>query len=488
MEEKTRSADSDCFSTIPSAPPTLDRAHTSLSASPSSHSLRTKTHETLSRIYQVGPDGEVSDQIGRIINGRFELLQCLGGGGMGQVFKAMDQRAKEAHDKNPYVALKVLNREFRDHWLILQREAAKAKILANQYIIKVFDFDRDDKTDDFFMTMEYLDGCPLNKFIKQEGGISFKRAWPIIKAIATGLDYAHKQKIVHSDIKPGNIILLENDDVRIIDFGIARAIHDREKGKFDTVFDALRDLGALTPAYASFEMWEHQHEPDAADDLYALGCVAYEMLTGKHPYEGMSAPDALKAIKQGKKFSLTSIPGLKRSHLRGLKRILAIKREDRTSSAAQFIADMEPYPMPPLLWTLSFLGISTIGIGAMYFYKAHSLPTDNTLCGTGYALTEEKKRKVEDLLDIAETHFDVGYLTSPSGSNALWAYQEVLRIDPCNTDAPKGMQKIADALEQSGWDAFERGNRVESLKFVAEGLQAVPQHEGLIQLRRKLSR
>ncbi len=89
-------------------------------------------------------------------------------------------------------------------------------------------------------------------------------------------------------------------------------------------------------------------------------------------------------------------------------------------------------------------------------------------------------------MELAEIHFDVGYLTAPTGSNALWAYQEVLKIDPYNQKAIAGIKKIADTEEQAAWEFYEKGERAQSLKKVMEGLEADSRHEGLLKLKSKL--
>ncbi|MFM8333290.1 MAG: serine/threonine protein kinase, partial [Candidatus Methylumidiphilus sp.] len=101
-------------------------------------------------------------------------------------------------------------------------------------------------------------------------------------------------------------------------------------------------------------------------------------------------------------------------------------------------------------------------------------------------LSAEQLQKINDLLELAAIHYDVGYLTAPTGSNALWAYLEVLKIDPYNEKAIAGLKKIADAEEQAAWELYEKGDRAQSLKKVLDGLEANPRHEGLLKLKSKL--
>jgi len=188
---------------------------------------------------------------------RFALDCKLGEGGMGTVYKAKDLIKVEARDKNPWLAVKVLNENFKQYkesFIALQRESSKAMRLAHPNIATVFDFDRDYDRDTVFMTMELLEGEPLNKVIRRlpPGGLSWEEAKSYIQGMSNGLAYAHHHNLVHSDFKPGNCFLNKQGVLKIMDFGIARAAKPAgtdAKGE-TTLFDP-GSLGALTPAYAS---------------------------------------------------------------------------------------------------------------------------------------------------------------------------------------------------------------------------------------------
>lgn len=273
---------------------------------------------------------------GSTIKNRFILESLLGEGGMGKVFKARDLRKEEAHDRNPYVAIKVLNDSFKDHpqaFIALQREAKKAQTLAHPNIVNVFDFDRDGDT--VYMTMEYLEGDSLDKIIRSHRPNPLKKneAIKIIQGICLGLSYAHKRSIIHSDLKPGNVFVTREGEVKIFDFGIARAIKTPDTSGEKTLFDA-GSLGGLTPAYASCEMFEGG-EPDVRDDIYALACIAYELLGGKHPFEKMPAIRA----KQNH-LSVEKLPILSRRQNKILSASLAFDRQARTATVNQFIDEL----------------------------------------------------------------------------------------------------------------------------------------------------
>jgi predicted Ser/Thr protein kinase len=163
--------------------------------------------------------------VGDTLNGRFVLEECLGVGGMGTVYKALDLRKLEASDRNPYIAIKVLNVQFRGQpksLIALQREARKAQTLAHRNIVTVYDFDRDGPM--VYLTMEYLSGKPLSRVLRAPGftGMLCAQALPIIAGMSNALAYAHERGFVHCDFKPANVFLTDTGEVKVIDFGIAR--------------------------------------------------------------------------------------------------------------------------------------------------------------------------------------------------------------------------------------------------------------------------
>jgi len=418
--------------------------------------------------------------VGAILKNRFVIKEIIGSGGMGTVFRATDMRREEAQDKQSDVALKVLNKEFRDNqelFIALQRETKKSQMLAHPNIVNVYDFDRDGSN--IFMVMEILQGRSLAKFIREiapSGGIPFKKAWPIIKGLALALAYAHKKNIIHSDFKPGNVFITEDNEVKVLDFGIACAGRVEKKNEDETVFNA-RDLGALTPAYASLEMLEGR-EPDPRDDIYALACVSYELLTGKHPFGKLSAQKALEVNLQP-----PAIPGLNRRQWNAISHALAFKKEKRTLSVERFLDEIEPKSIvPSLLGVIAVIALVSAAGG--YFYVYQNLDKAPQVI----ELRAEQKLQIKDLLELAQIHFDVGYLTAPSGSNASWAYRQVLSIDPYNKDARLGLEKIADVIQKQASDLFDQQKMDDSLTKTEEGLEIMPKHQGLLDLKEKISK
>lgn len=273
--------------------------------------------------------------VGMLLKGRFLLEREIGRGGMGVVYLARDERKVEARDRDPYVAVKVLNDDFRRHpdsLIALQREARRSQLLAHDNIVRVFDFDKDGTI--VFMTMEYLDGSDLKTIIRERAynGMPLVSARPLIEGMASALRRAHAAGVVHSDFKPGNVLVTREGVPKVFDFGIARAAHHvtGEIGDDKTVFDA-GTLGALTPAYASLEMIQGK-EPTSADDIYALGCVIFELLTGKHPFDRKSAE-----VAQREKLTPPAVAGLTRRQYKALCDSVAFTRAQRLSTVDQLI-------------------------------------------------------------------------------------------------------------------------------------------------------
>ena len=299
--------------------------------------------------------------VGDTLNGRFMLEECVGFGGMGTVYKALDLRKLEASDRHPYIAIKVLNVQFQGHpksLIALQREARKAQTLAHPNIVAVYDFDRDGSM--VYITMEYLSGKSLSQVLRAPDfrGLAFVDAMKIVSGMGKALAYAHERGFVHCDFKPANVILTETGGVKVIDFGIARVFQKAEEEADVTVFDP-GSLGALTPAYASPEMLENR-EPDPRDDIYALGCITYELLTGRHPFNRLSATQARDAGLRPQR-----PPGLGHSQWRALRNALCFEREARTPSVNAFLQEIgaqDLWRRPPVLIGASLLLAAVVAL------------------------------------------------------------------------------------------------------------------------------
>lgn len=276
---------------------------------------------------------------GAVLDGQFVLEQRLGEGGMGSVWKALDLRAQAADDRNPYVAVKVLASEFRydpKFLTALQREAKKSQLLAHPNIVNVFMFDFDDHA--AWIVMECLDGKPLSRVRRTD--LDMAQRFDVLAQAAAGLSHAHAMQpapIVHYDIKPSNVFLTSSGTVKVLDFGIARGVPmERTIAKMDrTTFDPA-SLGALTPGYASPEMI--REEPaDVRDDVFSFACLAYEFLSGRHPFDRRWSTEAEQA-----RLPVQRIKGLSRRQHQAFVRALHYERAKRTPSVARFMEELLP--------------------------------------------------------------------------------------------------------------------------------------------------
>ena len=329
---------------------------------------------------------------GDILAGRFVIETRIGSGGMGTVFKARDLRREEAQDRHPYVAVKTLNLEVlqrADSLQILQREARKAQSLAHPNIVRVHDFDRDGST--LFLTMELLEGTSLDAILQKNGsqGAPLAGLLPILRQVVSALQFAHSEGIVHSDLKPANIIVLPNGRVKVIDFGISRAIpNPNQLTNERTTFD-VQALGAMTPAYASPEMIDGQ-DADPRDDVFALACIVYELLTGRHPFGRAPA-----TVARAGNFSPQQPAGLSSAQWRAVQAGLHFDRAMRTSSPEQLLSGLVPRGAVPfwyrketagaalaLLIVLGLAGYFIVGrnaadIGWLRAFEAKDQPRQN---------------------------------------------------------------------------------------------------------------
>ncbi len=321
------------------------------------------------------PEFEKIKGVGDVLNDRFVLEERVGSGGMSTVYKALDRRKLEADDRNPYVAVKVLNLEFRAHpqsLIALQREAKKSQSLAHPNIVRVYDFDRDGDT--VYMTMEYLSGKSLTQIFRARDfkGMSQEEALPILEQIASALKFAHDSGIVHADFKPANVIIMDSGQVKIIDFGIARAFQRPDQADMEATRFDPGSLGALTPTYASPEMLEHR-EVDPRDDVYALGCIAYEMMTGRHPFGRMQATEARDGGLQ-----LERRKGLTSRQWKALKGALAFSREQRTPTVMLLCNEFSCRGLASsTVARLSGLAASVLVVAGIagYYYHSVTRPT-----------------------------------------------------------------------------------------------------------------
>lgn len=210
---------------------------------------------------------------GRLLAGRYELIEKIGEGGMAIVYKA------KCRLLNRYVAIKVLRPEFtKDEQFIenFRRESQAAAGLSHPNIVSVYDVGQEGNI--HFIVMELVDGKPLSKLIEEKGRLDYKEAIGIIRQVASALSLAHKNQIIHRDIKPHNILITNTGTAKLADFGIAKAV------------SASTIIGGNNKVMGSVHYFSPEQARgayvDERSDIYSLGIVLYEMLTGKVPFDG----------------------------------------------------------------------------------------------------------------------------------------------------------------------------------------------------------
>jgi serine/threonine protein kinase len=422
-----------------------------------------------------------------VLKNRFVLEEMLGRGGMGVVYKAQDMRKVEAMDRDPYIAVKVLSKDFQanpDSFIALQRETKKAQQLAHPNIVTVYDFDRDGPN--VFMTMELLQGEPLDHLIRRlrPAALPTQEALSIIEQMSRALAYAHSENIVHSDFKPGNVFLTSKNVVKVVDFGIARAAKGPDRVVEDaTVFDP-GSLGALTPTYASCEMLEYG-TPDPRDDVYGLAVVAYELLAGSHPFSRKPATYARDLGMKAERPKETS-----KEVWQAISHGLEFEREKRTANATKFLQEMSgpragrDSKFPWWAYPLSLAGglLIILAVVSLLFVGPADDQPEMVLEETS-TLAEEQRLHVEDLLEVAEVHGLVGRYIEPSGSSAYDAYQQILALHKNNKQAWEGLHNLGDQLVNAIEKLLEDGKQDQAEILLSRGLEKLPNHEGLKALR-----
>jgi len=280
--------------------------------------------------YPVEPEAAAAPPpapVERVLRDRYVLETRLGSGGMGTVFKAVDRYRCDLPQASRIVAIKFLHEAAGHPEIVakLRREFYCAQALSHPNIVKVYELDRDGDVE--FFTMEFLDGELLSSVVEklQPMPLSRPRAWAIIREVAAGLAHAHSRNVVHGDLKPQNIMITNSGETRILDFGASSA----EIAQKSTA-------SAMTPAYASCELLEGQGA-DPRDDLFALACLSYELLAGRHPFQRRRSTAArdLGLVAQRPR-------GLTRAQWRLLKLGLGWRREDRSVPVADWIAALRP--------------------------------------------------------------------------------------------------------------------------------------------------
>ncbi|GAC41666.1 Stk1 family PASTA domain-containing Ser/Thr kinase [Paenibacillus popilliae] len=271
--------------------------------------------------------------IGTTLAGRYEITARIGGGGMALVYKALDNLL------NRYVAVKMLRQQFvHDEEFIqrFRREAQSAASLSHPNVVSIYDVGQTDDT--HYIVMEYVEGHNLNEIIQQRAPLQVEEAVRIATQICDALDHAHQNRIIHRDIKPHNILIGRNGRVKVTDFGIARAVTS----------STITQTGSVVGSVHYFSP-EHAKGISAGEksDLYSLGIVLYQMLTGRLPFLGESPISvALKHLQEPFEEPRKVNPHIPQSVENIILKSMRKSPAERYQSAAEMLRDLETSLFP----------------------------------------------------------------------------------------------------------------------------------------------
>jgi len=306
-------------------------------------------------------------QLESVLANRYVLQERLGAGGMGTVFKALDREVVAGQRLGPpLIALKIVNPDKDLGQVAIQaikQEGEFLRRLRHDNVMAIYSVERDGET--WFLTMELLEGESLDSIVKRfPGGVELAEGLPLIRQLCAGITYLHEHKVIHSDLKPSNVFVTRERQVKILDFGISSKV--RAIGEPETLFNPRR-WGALSPPYACLEMWSGA-TADPRDDVYSFGCLVYELLSGHHPFGGCSAEE--RSSPSFAQQSIDPIPGLTRHQNAALQRALALKRQDRTASIALFHDEFfrAPDPKTPV-YAAAAVALALVAVGGIFLTR-----------------------------------------------------------------------------------------------------------------------
>ena len=306
--------------------------------------------------------------IGKKLDGRYEITELIGVGGMAEVYKGVDV----IDNKN--VAIKILKKEFAENEEFLRRfrnESKAIAVLSHPNIVKIYDVGFSEKIQ--YIVMEYIDGITLKEYIEEEKVLTWKDTVHFVIQILRALQHAHDKGIVHRDIKPQNIMMFTDGTIKVMDFGIAKFASEQGKTATD---QAIGSVHYISPEQASGNV------TDAKSDIYSVGAMMYEMLTGQKPFDSDNpvaiAVMHMKDIPERPRALNPDIPdGLEEIVLRAMEKA----PEDRYQSTGEMIADIEAFKANPSI---------TFG-----YYTEDTGDSDDSLIADGYGNDVESESPEE---------------------------------------------------------------------------------------------
>ena len=273
--------------------------------------------------------------IGRMLDNRYEILEVIGSGGMAVVYKA------RCHRLNRLVAIKILkdeNLQDQDFRRRFHAESQAVAMLSHPNIVSVYDVSMD--SDEDYLVMELIEGISLKQYMEKKGVLNWKETLHFAIQIAKALDHAHSKGLVHRDIKPHNVMVLRTGAVKVADFGIARMM-----SKSNTLTkEALGSVHYISPEQAK------GGRVDNRSDIYSLGVVMYEMITGRVPYDGESPVSvAIQHINGGAPKPSALNPGIPVALEQIILKAIATNPKERYPDVATMLHDMDEFRRDPTI-------------------------------------------------------------------------------------------------------------------------------------------
>lgn len=273
--------------------------------------------------------------IGRLLDNRYEILEVIGTGGMAVVYKA------RCHRLNRLVAIKILKDDYLEDEEFRRRfhsESQAVAMLSHPNIVSIYDVSTSITAD--YIVMELIDGITLKQYMEKKGVLNWKETLHFAIQIGKALEHAHGRGIVHRDIKPHNVMVLKNGSVKVTDFGIARMM---SKGNTLTK-EALGSVHYISPEQAK------GGRVDSRSDIYSLGVVMYEMMSGRPPYDGESpVAVAIQHINGGAAMPSTLNPNIPGGLEQIIMKAMAHEPVQRYDSATQMLTDMDEFRKNPAI-------------------------------------------------------------------------------------------------------------------------------------------
>ena len=346
------------------------------------------------------PDGRFA--VGDLIMGRYKVLAELGQGGMGVVYKCFDE------DAGIEIALKALPPELSHNTLEMEDIKENFQLVHNLHhpnIASSNTLEKDKSNGNYYLIMECCDGEDLRHWLRRkrkEGELKLEDFLPIIKQVADALDYAHEMKIMHRDIKPGNIMIDSAGKIKVLDFGLAAQIHT----SMTRVSMAYHGTSGTGP-YMAPEQWRGRAQGAPADQ-YALAVMAYEMLAGHLPFESTDAAVLREAVLNDVPENITEVP---KSAQDAIKRAMSKEPAERFESCSDFAAALGGKKIKAGKgvnksgfgkWIAAIIVLALLGVGGIGYYLFDKQQKEKARLIEANRITAEKAKKEREEKEAAE--------------------------------------------------------------------------------------